>query len=104
MHPIPTGAALTSRLQYSDAYYVCSLISALAAAVVPTRPPERNELATTEITGQQTEEDAQLLNEAISEVQRYQSMDRLIPSVHNIVTIATLEVHSAPFDACTISD
>jgi transcription initiation factor TFIID subunit 2 len=43
---------------------------------------------------EQTQEDAALLSAAISEVERYRSMDRLIPSVHNIVTVAALEVCS----------
>ncbi len=36
--------------------------------------------------------DADLLKQAITEIDRYRSMDRLIPSVHNVVSIATLEV------------
>lgn len=32
-----------------------------------------------------------LLKQAVAEVDRYRSMDRLIPSVHNVVSIATIE-------------
>lgn len=39
-------------------------------------------------------EDANLVKLAIAEVDRYRSMDRLIPSPHNVVTIAALEVRT----------
>jgi transcription initiation factor TFIID subunit 2 len=38
------------------------------------------------------QEDVELVKQTIAEVDRYRSMDRLIPSPHNIVTIAALEV------------
>ena len=41
---------------------------------------------------EQTAEDIELINKAIAEVDRYRNMDRLIPSYHNVVTIAALEV------------
>lgn len=37
-------------------------------------------------------EDANLLKQAVDEISRYRSMDRLIPSPHNVVTVAALEV------------
>ena len=40
--------------------------------------------------------DVDLLKQAIAEVDRYKSMDRLIPSVHNVVSIATIEVSPLP--------
>ena len=36
--------------------------------------------------------DVDLLKQAVTEIDRYRSMDRLIPSVHNVVSIATIEV------------
>jgi transcription initiation factor TFIID subunit 2 len=39
-----------------------------------------------------TPEDMDLVKQTRTEVDRYRSMDRLIPSPHNIVTIAALEV------------
>jgi transcription initiation factor TFIID subunit 2 len=78
--------------QYTDAFYICTIISALACASVSTVPPERGELFPTEVKSDQTSEEANLLKQALSEVDRYRSMDRLIPSPHNVVTIATLEV------------
>lgn len=56
------------------------------------RSPERGELFPTEIKSDQTLEEANLLKQSLSEVDRYRSMDRLIPSPHNVVTMATLEV------------
>jgi transcription initiation factor TFIID subunit 2 len=79
-------------LQYSDAFYICSIISAVASATVCTKPPEKGELLKSEVRVEQTTEDAELLKQAMAEVERYRSMDRLIQSPHNIVTIAALEV------------
>ena len=41
---------------------------------------------------EQTAEDVEMIHKAIAEVDRYRNMDRLIPSYHNVVTIAALEV------------
>lgn len=71
---------------------MATLISALACATVSTAVPEHGELTRTDTKPDQNEEDAHLLKAAIVEVERYRSMDRLIPSVHNVVTVAALEV------------
>ena len=84
--------SLTCDSQYSDAFYICTILSALACATVSTTPPERGELLPTEAPTEPNAEDANLLNQGITEVDRYRSMDRLIPSPHNVVTIAALEV------------
>jgi transcription initiation factor TFIID subunit 2 len=70
-------------------------VSALACATIPTAAPERGELSQSEVTTELTGEDQDLLKQATEEVDRYRSMDRLIPSPHNIVTIAALEVSSS---------
>lgn len=57
-----------------------------------TAAPERGELLPTEVLVEHNKEDEELLKQTLTEVDRYRSMDRLIPSVHNIVTIAALEV------------
>lgn len=80
--------------QYSDGFYICSIISAAACAIVSTAPPERGELLPTESRIEHTPEDLELIKQTRTEVDRYRSMDRLIPSPHNIVTIAALEVIS----------
>ena len=64
----------------------------LGCAIISTSSPERGELLRTEPTVTQTVEDMELTQTAISEVERYRSMDRLIPSFHNVVTVAALEV------------
>lgn len=76
---------------YTDAFYICTVVSALACASISTIPPERGELFPTEVKSDQTREEADLLKQSLSEVDRYRSMDRLIPSPHNVVTMATLE-------------
>ncbi|KAJ7610993.1 hypothetical protein FB45DRAFT_1037879 [Roridomyces roridus] len=88
---------LTSRFQYADGYYICTIISSAAYATVSTSPPERGELLPSEVRSEYNEEDAHLLKQALAEVNRYRTMDRLIPSTHNNVTIAALEVSSFYF-------
>lgn len=78
--------------QYSDALYICTIVSAAACATVSTAPPERGELLPSEVRTEHNAEDANLLAQTLVEIDRYRSMDRLIPSTHNIVTTATLEV------------
>lgn len=78
---------------YSDALYICTVISATACALVSTAPPERGELLPSEVHIEHTAEDQNLLSQSLTEVDRYRSMDRLISSPHNIVTIAALEFY-----------
>jgi transcription initiation factor TFIID subunit 2 len=85
---LPTSLSL----QYSDGFYICTLISAAAAAAVSTASPERGELLTSEIQSEHNAEDSNLLKQIVAEVDRYRNMDRLIPSTHNSVTIAAMEV------------
>ncbi|KAI0937072.1 hypothetical protein AcV5_005059 [Taiwanofungus camphoratus] len=78
---------------YSDAFYICTIISALACATISTVPPERGEFIATDTQPVQDAQDADLLKQALAEVDRYRSMDRLIPTYHNVVTIAVMEFH-----------
>ncbi|KAG6846064.1 hypothetical protein H0H87_006428 [Tephrocybe sp. NHM501043] len=78
---------------YSDGFYICTIIAAAASATVSVAPPERGELLPSEVRNEQNAEDAELLKQSKAEVDRYRSMDRLIPSLHNCVTIAALEFH-----------
>ncbi|KXN88910.1 Transcription initiation factor TFIID subunit 2, partial [Leucoagaricus sp. SymC.cos] len=78
---------------HSDGFYICTIISAAAYAAVSIAPPERGELLPSEIRSEQTAEDKELIKQSTAEVDRYRSMDRLIPSPHNIVTIAALEFY-----------
>ncbi|KAI0692979.1 hypothetical protein BC835DRAFT_1276761 [Cytidiella melzeri] len=79
---------------YNDALYICNIISALACSTVSKNPPERGEFVTTDMRPILDTTDADLLKQASIEIDRYRSMDRLIPSVHNVVSIATLEFHT----------
>ncbi|CAL1694239.1 unnamed protein product [Somion occarium] len=78
---------------YSDALYICTVISALTCATVSAVPPERGEFVNADTTPVIDQTDRDLLKQALTEIDRYRSMDRLIPSFHNVVTIATLEFH-----------
>ncbi|KAG7099822.1 hypothetical protein E1B28_001631 [Marasmius oreades] len=78
---------------YSDAFYICTIISAAASASLSTAAPERGELLPTEVRTEHNAEDQELLKLTLAEVDRYRSMDRLIPSIHNIVTVAALEFY-----------
>jgi transcription initiation factor TFIID subunit 2 len=80
------------KAQYSDGFYISTIISAAAHAAVSTAPPEKGELLPTESKNEYTSEDVELVKQTRTEVDRYRSMDRLIPSPHNVVTIAALEV------------
>lgn len=55
-------------------------------------PPERGEISQTESKSDLSDEDIKLLALATTEVERYRTMDRLVPSPHNAVTVAAIEV------------
>ncbi|TBU50053.1 hypothetical protein BD309DRAFT_996445 [Dichomitus squalens] len=76
---------------YADAFYICNIISALGCATVSSHPPERGEFISNDAAPAQDPQDAALLQAALSEVDRYRSMDRLIPTYHNVVTVAVIE-------------
>ena len=52
-------------------------------------------LTNSEPMNDQMNEDDELLKAAMTEVERYRSMDRLIPSFQNAVTVAALEVRTS---------
>ncbi|KAJ6541894.1 hypothetical protein B0H19DRAFT_1175115 [Mycena capillaripes] len=78
---------------YADGFYISTIICSAAHATVSTASPERGELLPSEVRTEYNEEDAELLKQSLAEVDRYRSMDRLIPSTHNNVTIAALEFY-----------
>lgn len=78
--------------QYADAHYICSIISALGCATISSVPPERGEFIASDANPALDAQDSHLLGDALSEVDRYRSMDRLIPTYHNIVSVAVIEV------------
>ena len=83
-------------LQYADAFYICNIISALGCATVSSHAPERGEFISNDASPTQDPQDLDLLTHALSEVDRYRSMDRLIPTYHNVVTVAVIEVWVCP--------
>ncbi|EAU92262.2 TATA-binding protein associated factor Taf2 [Coprinopsis cinerea okayama7 len=80
---------------YTDGYYICTIIAAAACAIISMAPPERGELMPSDTSTELNAEDLELIKQTRIEVDRYRSMDRLIPSPHNIVTIAALEFYMA---------
>ncbi|KAL4266270.1 Transcription initiation factor TFIID subunit 2 [Pleurotus pulmonarius] len=78
---------------YSDGFYICTVISAASCALVSAAPPERGELLPSEARQEHNSEDISLVQQTLTEIDRYRSMDRLIPSPHNMVTIAALEFY-----------
>ena len=57
-----------------------------------TAPPEHGQLSLTHDALDQNDEDRALMDDANKEISRYSHMDRLVPSSHNVVTIAILKV------------
>lgn len=88
--------------------YIATLITALAASLIPPDVSERNELVNsarnsnmnpneTEMeeamrTAMEEEESSEVLRRAAAQVERYRSRDRLVPSRHNVISIAAIEV------------
>ena len=68
------------------------------------RPPERGEFISNDAGPVQDQEDLDLLKRALAEVDRYRSMDRLIPTYHNVVTVAVIEVRLLSFPLTCTAD
>ncbi|KZT52907.1 hypothetical protein CALCODRAFT_501745 [Calocera cornea HHB12733] len=77
--------------QYSDARYLSTVIVALGGSLIPGVPPERGILTEIEGPAPLGEDDAQILEEAVQEVDRYRLRDQYVPTQHNVVTLAALE-------------
>ncbi|GAB1524178.1 hypothetical protein RhiTH_007331 [Rhizoctonia solani] len=86
---------------YADDMYIATLITALGTALIPPDVSERNELAHNhtvememeEAMRRQMEEDenAEVLRRAVTQVERYRARDRLVPSRHNVISIAAIQ-------------
>ncbi|KAI1321818.1 hypothetical protein EDD11_000094 [Mortierella claussenii] len=79
---------------FSDNYYVSTLISALGHSLIPDRSQipqdmfedeEENFEHMDEIAG------AGILDQAVREIDRYRTLDYLIPTFHNTVTVSCLQ-------------
>ncbi|KAF9409000.1 hypothetical protein BGZ94_002120, partial [Podila epigama] len=80
---------------FSDNYYVSTLISALGHALIPNPP------ITTELEHDDDDEDefelmdevegTEILTQAVREIDRYRTLDYLMPTYHNTVTVSCLQ-------------
>ncbi|KAF7727505.1 hypothetical protein EC973_007483 [Apophysomyces ossiformis] len=70
--------------EFSDCYYVATLISALGDALIPA-PDSPDALRFDDLEGEE------LLMAAKSEIERFRTLDYVIPSYHNVVTAACLK-------------
>src|SRR4051794_339465 len=76
--------------QFSDNYYVSAVIAALGHALVPRESKER--IAVEDTMDFEEELDQQILDNAKQEIERYRTLDYLIPTYHNTVTVSCLQV------------
>ncbi|BGP14759.1 hypothetical protein JCM10213_004302 [Rhodosporidiobolus nylandii] len=77
--------------KYSDAHYITTVMHSLAHALVKVLPQDQPQFGGGEMD-QLAEIDAnENLAPAVLEVERYLSADRLVPSYHNVVTVAGIE-------------
>lgn len=76
--------------RFSDDVYVAGLIEALAQAFVPLDMPG-NGLFVPAAEDPDASDDDALLQAARQQVDRFQGLDRLVPSYHNAVTLACLD-------------
>lgn len=81
-------ATCSSTPQYSDAFYITTVIAALGNPFV-SLSQQQSDFATPGSLDSQSEQS--ILTAALDEVMRYANLDRLVPSYHNIITVATIE-------------
>ncbi|KAK9727982.1 hypothetical protein K7432_001434 [Basidiobolus ranarum] len=67
---------------FSDNYYISALINALGNALIPNERSNQSE----------QEGEKELFADAVQEIERYRTLDYLVPSYHNTVTISVLQV------------
>lgn len=71
--------------EFSDGYYIATIISTLGDAFIPTQ----------DIVDGMEEDDPEnekLLEAAVSEIERFRTLDCVIPTYHNVVTMSCLKV------------
>lgn len=78
---------------FSDNYYVSTLISALGHALVPDPPvsTEMDDDDEEEFELMDEVEGADILTQAVREIDRYRTLDYLIPTYHNTITVSCLQ-------------
>lgn len=77
--------------RFVDDYYLASIINALASTLMPVD----NTGYTTHADEVFTDEELTLRQLATQEVERLQALDRLVPSFHNVLTLAALDFQLA---------
>lgn len=77
--------------QFVDDYYLASIINALASTLIPIDSAGYSVHADETYTAEELELRAQ----ATQEIERLQALDRLVPSYHNVVTLAALDFQQA---------
>lgn len=75
---------------FVDDFYLAGAINALASAFIPIE----SAVAATQDADMASEESF-LLAHAVAEVERLQELDRLVPSYHNVITLASLDFQVA---------
>ncbi|POY76846.1 hypothetical protein BMF94_0098 [Rhodotorula taiwanensis] len=73
--------------KYSDAFYIATIMNSLSHALVNVLPRD----AFGDLAQINEVDENENLAPAVQEVDRYLSADRLVPSYHNVVTIAGIE-------------
>lgn len=92
-HTPLTDRALPVR-QYCDGAYIATVMSCLAFSLVMAVAPGQLDGYQPNSESAQLERrtNSDLLQQGIDQVTRYMTMDRLVPSYHNVVTIAGLDL------------
>lgn len=75
---------------FSDTFYITCIINALGHSLVAVAPRDAGQF--TEQNNFEEVNGNVNLQPAIEEVERYMSADKLVPSYHNAITVAGIEV------------
>ncbi|PKI83009.1 hypothetical protein MVES_002777 [Malassezia vespertilionis] len=80
--------------KFVDDYYVASIINALASALIPADIGTLS-VRTPGVDDVYSAEELALREKAVQEVERLQELDRLVPSFHNVVSLASMDFQLA---------
>jgi transcription initiation factor TFIID subunit 2 len=72
--------------EFSDCYYVATLVSALGDSLIPVADSPSEALQNDDFEGEQVTAAAK------AEIERFRTLDYVIPSYHNIITVTCLRV------------
>ncbi|KTW26896.1 uncharacterized protein T551_03358 [Pneumocystis jirovecii RU7] len=73
--------------EYSDCYYICTLLNSLASTLI-TENKESFEFN----FAMNDPENKNIIDTALSEIERFQRIDQLLPSFQNIISITSLKI------------